>query len=251
MLKLYLLGPPRLEVEGAPLDLGLRKAIALVAYLAVTGDNHSRDAIATLLWPGYSQSKALAALRSVLWSLNKTLIERWLVVGSETINLSPGSDLWLDVTHFRRLLAESSQHRHPSGDICSDCLSRLTEAVSLYRDDFLAGFTLRDSPNFDEWQFFQTETLRRELAAALERLVNLHTLRQSFEAAIPHARRQLNLDPLHEPAHRQLMLLYARTGQQSAALRQYHQCANLLDAELGIPPSAETTALYERIRAGI
>src|SRR3712207_7660648 len=67
----------------------------------------------------------------------------------------------------------SSRRRHTrywrdwSSDVCS---SDLSEAVALYRDDFLAGFALRDSAAFDDWQFFQGEELRRELAGALERL---------------------------------------------------------------------------------
>ncbi len=57
------------------------------------------------------------------------------------------------------------------------------------------------------------------------------------------------MDPLHEPAHRQLMSLYARSGQQAAALRQYQECVRRLQNELGVEPDAETSALYEAIRA--
>ena len=46
------------------------------------------------------------------------------------------------------------------------------------------------------------------------------------------------------------MQLYARTGQRSAALRQYQECERILAEELGVAPVAETTALYERIRTG-
>lgn len=112
----------------------------------------------------------------------------------------------------------------------------------------MAGFTLRDSPNFDEWQHFQTESLRRELAEALARLVRGQGMQTDFQAAIPYARRWVALDPLHEPAHRQLMELYARAGQRAAALHQYQECVRLLQEELGVPPAVETTALAERIR---
>ncbi|NIU61937.1 MAG: tetratricopeptide repeat protein, partial [Pseudomonas stutzeri] len=93
---------------------------------------------------------------------------------------------------------------------CSDCLAVLEEAVALYRDDFMAGFTLRDSGPFDEWQLFQTEGLRDELAGALERLVRCHSAQGEYEPAIGYARRWLALDPLHEPTHRHLMQLYAQ-----------------------------------------
>jgi len=126
----------------------------------------------------------------------------------------------------------------------------LTEAVALYRDDFLAGFTLRDSPAFDDWQFFQAESLRREMADALETLALCHSEAGQFEPAIASARRWLTLDSLHEPAHRMLMQLYALTGQRSLALRQYRECVRALESELGVPPLEETTALYESIKQG-
>ena len=89
--------------------------------------------------------------------------------------------------------------------MCPECLAALAEAVELYRADFLAGFTLRDSPSFDEWQFFQTEGLRDDLAVVLEQLVRGYGAQGQFEQAIPHTRRWLALDLLHEPAHRHLM----------------------------------------------
>ena len=98
----------------------------------------------------------------------------------------------------------------------------------MYQSDFMAGFTLPDAPGFDEWQFFQAEELRRSLADALRRLIKSHTSRGEYTQAIPYARRWLSLDPLHEPAQRRLMQLYAWSGQQSAALRQYQECRRIL-----------------------
>ncbi len=247
-LKLFLLGPPRLERDDVPLEVDTRKAIALMAYLAVTGESHSRDALATLLWPDYDQSHARAALRRTLSALNKALAGEWLETDRETIGLKPGDNLWLDVEQFQRRLAACRTHGHSAGEVCPACLSPLTEAAGLYRDDFLAGFTLRDSPNFDEWQFFQSESLRRELAGALERLAYLHSAQEEFEPAITAARRWLALDPLHEPAHRYLMQLYTWSGQRAAAMRQYRECVRILDQELGVSPLEETTQLYQIIQ---
>ncbi|MBN1658212.1 MAG: tetratricopeptide repeat protein, partial [Anaerolineae bacterium] len=121
-------------------------------------------------------------------------------------------------------------------------------AADLYRGDLLEGFGLRDSAAFDDWLFFQAEELRATLASALERLVHGHAVAGAYDTALPYARRLLALDPLHEPAHIQLIHLYAAAGQRAAALRQYDECVRILDEELGLPPSAETTALYEQVR---
>lgn len=247
-LKLWLFGPPRFERDGVAIDISRRKAIALLVYLALTQQSHSRDALATLFWPEFDQSHARGTLRRVLSDLHKGLGESWLETEGEIVALRTGPDLWLDVLAFRALLAEYHRHGHPGDEVCEGCQPLLAKAVCLYRDDFLAGFTLPDSPAFDEWQFFQTESLRRDLAKTLEQLVRYHHAREEFEPAIVYARRWLNLDPLLEIPHRTLMELYAWNGQRSAALRQYQECVRLLEEELGVQPVAETTLLYERIR---
>jgi DNA-binding SARP family transcriptional activator len=75
-LALYLLGPPRVELDGQAVPLGRHKAVALLAYLALTRQPHSRDALATLLWPELDQSRARGQLRRTLSLLNRTLARR-------------------------------------------------------------------------------------------------------------------------------------------------------------------------------
>ena len=246
-LKLFLLGTPRVELDGASVEVDTRKAIALIAYLAVTGQPHSRDALAALLWPDYDQTHARATLRRTLSALNKALGGAWLDAGRETVSLSR-EDLWMDVAEFGARVAECVRHAAPGDEACKACLGPLSEAAGLYRGDFMAGFTLRDSPNFDDWQFFQAESLRRDLAGVLERLTRCHSARGEYEPAITYARRWLALDPLHEPVHRELMRLFAAAGRRSAALHQYRECVRVLEKELGVPPLEETTLLYQAIK---
>jgi DNA-binding SARP family transcriptional activator len=256
-LRLYLLGPPQVELDGQAVEFKRRKALALLIYLAVSGRPHTRDALATLFWPDHTQRRARAYLRRDLAILNTSLAGEWLEADRDTIALKSRSDpaqrsgpaFWLDVDHFTRLLAANQTHAHPGSDVCSDCLPLLAEAVALYRDDFMAGFSLSDSAEFDDWQFFQAESLRQELGSALERLVRGLSAQGDYEAAILPARRWLALDPLHEPAQRQLIYLYDQAGQPAAALRQYEEYVHLLEEELGFPPEEETTTLYEAIKA--
>jgi DNA-binding SARP family transcriptional activator len=83
-LKFYLLGPPQVELDGQTLRASHRKALALLAYLAVTRHAHGRDAMATLFWPEHDQSSARAELRRTLSQLNRALGEGWLAVDRET-----------------------------------------------------------------------------------------------------------------------------------------------------------------------
>lgn len=248
-LKLYLLGSPRVELDHKNIEIESRKGLALLAYLAVTGDNHNRDALSTLLWPEYDQSRARSYLRHALWVLKKTLGETWLDISRKQVGLNPIAGIWLDVSEFQQQAATAAEYRHSADEFCITYLEPLTVAVSLYRDDFLAGFTLPDAPDFDEWQFFQTEGLRQSLGQILGQLITGYQAGGKFEQAIPYARRWLALDPLHEPAQRQLIQLYDQSGQLAAALRQYEQFVKLMGEELGIPPEEETTTLYEAIKA--
>jgi predicted ATPase/DNA-binding SARP family transcriptional activator/Tfp pilus assembly protein PilF len=242
---LRLLGPPQVEINHTTVDIQRHKALAILAYLAVTDMVQHRDTLATLFWPDSAQSRA--SLRRDLSILNKTLDEDRLIIGRDTVALNR-DDFRLDVTAFRQQIALCEGHGHPTNVVCADCIAPLQAAATLYRGDFMAGFSLPDCPGFDEWQFFQAEELRQAFASGLERLAQALSDQNDPEQAIPYARRWLALDTLHETAHRQLMNLYAAAGQQSAAIRQYQVCVQTLDEELGVEPSPETTALYERIR---
>ncbi|MCB9101985.1 MAG: protein kinase [Anaerolineales bacterium] len=247
-LKLFLLGPSHLERDGRPLELTTRKSLALLAYLAVTGHPHRREALTALLWPNAKARSARSVLRTTLSTLNKNLAGQGLLVERDSVGLDGEAGIWLDVEQFRQLAHSRPAPDHPDGVLGEEGLRQLTEAVSLYRGDFLEGFTLPDSADFDDWQAFETAGLRRELAGVLEKLVQSYHAQQQFDAAIAYAQRWLALDPLHEPAHRGLMQLYAASGNRSAAMRQYQSCYERLEDELEVRPEAETTALYERIR---
>ncbi|HEX6383906.1 MAG TPA: tetratricopeptide repeat protein [Anaerolineae bacterium] len=253
-LTVRLLGPPQVEVDGVSIEVDTRKAIALLAYLAVTGQVHRRSTLAVLLWPESDQTHARTALRRTLAALNKAIGKQWLEADRTTIGLNreleASGQVWIDANRLQQLLKMCPAEHHMDGDACARCLPLLTEAATLYRGDFLQGFTLADSPGFDEWQFFQVEAMRQAMGSILARLAHCHQLQGNSKAAIDYARLWVALDTLHEPAQRRLMELYAWAGQRGAALRQYQECVRILEEELGIAPQPETTALYERIMQG-
>ncbi len=152
-LKLRLLGPPQVEVDGAACDLHSHKALALLAYLAVSGQPHSRANLAPLFWPEQDESRALAYLRHTLWTLRKSLGNELFDSEQEWVSLEPLADLWVDVAAFQEHLAACRHTGELTDELCAAYLPPLAAAVELYHDDFLAGFSLRDSPAFDEWQF--------------------------------------------------------------------------------------------------
>ena len=237
-LEVTLLGPPRVERDGERVAFDTRKAMALLAHLALADRPRSREALCGLLWPAHDPDHARGALRRTLSTLRTAVGEEWIDTAGDSIALKRGPGLELDVERFRELAADGAS------------LESLSEAVALFSGDFLEGFSLRDSPEFDDWQIREADTLERELGSALRRLVELLAARGEYDRAVPHARRWLEVDPLHEPAHRELIRLYAWSGDRAAALEQYRNCVRTLSQELGVAPLDETATLYEQVNDG-
>lgn len=248
-LTIRVFGAPSVLYQDTVLSVDTRKAIALLVYLVIEAQPRTRDTLAALLWPEHDQGRSRAALRRTLSVLHKALDGRYLAIEREQVALDGRTGPWVDAVEFRRLLASRREHGHADKEVCVACLEPLHQAAELYRDDFLAGFSLRDSVAFDEWQFAQRQALSDELGVALAALTRCRILVGDLREAIVVGRRWLGLDPLNEQAHRILMRLYGWTGQQTAVIRQYDECVRTLERELGAAPLDATTRLYEAIRA--
>jgi DNA-binding SARP family transcriptional activator len=188
-LSLSLLGPFQASLDGEPVTtFESTKVRALLAYLAVEADRtHRRDVLAGLLWPEWPDRDALSNLRYALYNLRQVIGDRtaeppFLLITRNTLQFNTASDHWLDVAAFTDLTG--------LGD-----LSGLEKAVALYRGSFLEGFSVGDSPAFEEWALFTRERLARQMSAALHRLAAAHEARGDYEQAQAYARRQLELEP--------------------------------------------------------
>ncbi len=249
MLRFFLFGSPHFEDAGTTVPLRHSKPLALLAYLALSRQPCDRETLLGLLWPDFDSSSARNNLRRELSRLKIVLGAELLVADRRQVRWDPHTPVWVDVAAFQAHLSTWKQHGHANGAVCSSCAAELASAVELYRDDFLAGLGVPDSPAFDEWQFFVREELRQQLARVLEALIGWHERAGAYDTALIYARRWLQLDPLHEPGQRALMRLYALAGQWSAAQRQYAVYVRLLAEELDAEPEAETRALFESIRS--
>lgn len=259
-LRILLLGVPRLEVDGVPCHLTLRKSVALLAYLALNPGEHSREYLGTLLWPEVPAARALHYVRNALWQLNRTPLAHFIaadrqVIGlrvdsAETRPMNPGvgdHSLTIDARHLCNALEANDAHGHLGTETCVACVDPLERAVAAWRGDFLQGFSLRDSLAFDEWQAQQAQLLRSAVTQALAILAHWYGEARDIDEAIAYARRWTELEPLHEPAHQALIRLYLQAGRRADAARQYEAFETQLDTELGVPPAPETRALLECI----
>ena len=233
-LQIRLLGPPEILIDGRPLAVDTRKAVAILALLAADGRPYARDELAALLWPESDDMAARGALRRTLSTMRAALDDRILSIDRSRVDLHR-AQVWIDLGEIER--AATSGDRRV-----------LTAAADRIRGPFMAGFNLRDSPEFDDWRAARAVAAERSVLAVLDRLAVAAEADGDLGAAIGAAGRRLDLDPLDESGHIRLMDLLAASGDRAAALRQYRACVAILERELGVLPLASTTARYEVIR---
>ena len=221
--------------EGREIAIRSKKAQALLAVLALSaGRPQARAKLTALLWSDRGEPQARSSLRQTLSELRKAMPDQdppVLTAGRDDVRLDP-EVVAVDAAALDRLIEEGTTEA-------------LAEAAELYRGDLLDGLDVRDA-EFEEWRRIEAERLRTRAQWALGRLLE----QQTGDHAIATARRMLTLDPLDESTHRALMGLYAETGDRSLAVRQYEACRQVLRAELGLDPEADTERLLGEIRQG-
>src|SRR6266568_7116982 len=178
-LQLSLLGTPVVKHGERTLTFSTRKALALLAYLAVEGGMHPRKTLSEVFWPELDAEHGRTALRATLFELRK-LLERshcpgeqaHLLVEHDTLALDQGNPPFLDL-----LLVEAAckQAADTFTDEAHSTLQvQLEQAVQLVRGPFLAGFTLRDSQFFDDWTRQERESWHLRLHQLFDALSMLY-----------------------------------------------------------------------------
>jgi predicted ATPase/DNA-binding SARP family transcriptional activator len=244
-LELHLFGTPRLERDGRPVELNSRKAMAAMAYLALSRKRIGREELATMLWPDAAPGKSRARLRRLIYDLNKALGKGVLLASQEAVAIADLADLWVDAVTFRKAVEPFTRGTKAG----LNDREQLAKAAGLATGEFMQGFSLPDSAAFDDWQFYERESLRRLLDVVLEQLVEACQQNQDYPGAVQWAQKRLALERLSEPAARQLMTMLALAGQLATALRLFENLTRSLQSEFGLEPEPETIALYESIRS--
>jgi DNA-binding SARP family transcriptional activator len=221
----------------------------LLAYLVLNrGRAQPREALAERLWRDAESPHRRKYLRNALWQLQSGLLAvgrrraaRLLRAEADWIELDPDSGVAVDADGLEQAFAEVKGVR---GDALGAAEARgLAEAARLYRGDLLEGWSA-------EWCAYDRDRFRRMVLTVLDKLTEYHESCQGYEAGIAYATLALRHDHARERTHRSMMRLLAKSGDRTAALRQYDRCAEALREELAVEPETETVALREMIRAG-
>jgi DNA-binding SARP family transcriptional activator len=192
----------------------------------------TREQIGAALWPDQPAHQLGNSLHTALRGLRRALgSSDWVLYSDRRYSLNPARGYDCDVATFELALTEARKVR---GDAA---LPELQRALAAYGGDFLAGLAA------GEWAAARRDELRRSFESALLAAGRLHAAAGRHQAAATAFRRAVAHEPLNETAHRELMQSWAHLGETARAVRHYEQ----LTHQLAVPPSAETTALYQRL----
>jgi len=211
------------------------KRLALLAYLASHNHHASRrrDSVVALFWPDMDAAHARGSLRQALRFLRRELGDGVLNGRSEEeIGFEPHS-FECDAVTFERA--------------CD--AGRLSEAMQLYRGDFLDGFYVAGgSAELERW--IEGERIRlRQLAARAAAELSQHAEREgNLAQAVEAARQGVALDPDDEKGLARLIALLDRSGDRAGALSTFETFRRRLEKEYDATPSPETAARIQAIR---
>ncbi|MBN1201738.1 MAG: AAA family ATPase [Anaerolineae bacterium] len=239
LFRFYLFGPFRLTIDERAVSLPPQPA-AFCAFMILNRQRRiTREEVQAVFWPDAAPARAQERLRRTLYLLRKALRphdDDLIAAEGNELAIAPDAALWVDYEAFEKALMDAYSHEPP------DCAG-LQDVVALYHDDLLKDV-------YADWALLEREHAHQQFLTALRHLIAVNQQNGDWSSVIRYAHRLLEHDPLQEAAHRALMSAYCATGDRSAAVRQYQQCAQILRDELEAEPLEETTRLYEDIRQG-
>jgi predicted ATPase/DNA-binding SARP family transcriptional activator len=239
MLRIRVLGAAtvhRGDTAVTAADWGYAKPRELLFLLAASPPM-TRDQLGAALWPDLPRPRLGNALHTALRELRRALGDPgWVVYSDGRYRFNTAREHECDIETFEQALAAARGARPAAA-----ALPDLQRAVSAYRGDFLAGMAA------GEWAQARRDELARGFESALLAIGRLHAAAGRYQPAAAAFRRAVAHDPLNETAHRELMNCWVRLGETARAVRHYGELVELLQEQVGVPPAAETTALYRRL----
>ncbi len=200
-----------------------------------------KDRVLELLWPDKMPDAAANNLHRTLFILRRVLepnLENaaqspYILFKDNILTLNPATIAWVDAEAFERLLQLGRQQHHN--------LAHYNAALELYKGEFLP------EDLYEAWAEDRRGALQKSYVDLLKQVAAIHAERAAYHEAINSLCALLRVEPTDEGVQRELMRLYVQTGARHKALRLYRQSRRILQEDLGVEPSAQTTALYEAI----
>jgi predicted ATPase/DNA-binding SARP family transcriptional activator len=239
LLKIRALGAASVHRGDTPVtaaDWGYAKPRELL-FLLATSRPLTRDQLGAALWPDLPPDRLGNTLHTALRGVRRALGDPdWVTYADGRYSFNAEREHECDVETFEQALAAARRARPAEA-----ALPDLQRAIAAYGGDFLAGMAA------GEWAEARRDELGRSFESALLAAGRLQAGAGRFAPAAAAFRRAVAHEPLNETAHRELMGCWARMGETARAVRHYEELVELLRAQVGVAPAAETTALYRKL----
>lgn len=231
---LCLLGIPSLLVGRRLLPLKLRpKAVALLAYLAVSGAEISRRELARLLFP--ETEAPLAVLR---WHLAHVRTRAPSFVGRR-LHATRGAlalPIPTDVALFQAGMKVVSRRPETPG---------AARALALYRGDLVAGLTVAAAAEFDNWLYVAQEAARRDFRQGTLAFARWAIDHRTASQALEPLARLVTVDPYCEDAHVLLIEAFEALEEKEHAVNAYDRYQRIVRRELAAEPRPSLVLRFE------
>lgn len=253
-IRIYLLQRPHIEIDGKEAFTKLNnKAFAMILYLASKqGQAVSKEVLSEIFWPEQQGENARSNLRQNLSYIKKICTEELAELCTEEVSvissernvcsLNENLDIKVDLIEFWHNLRAGY-----AAEDADDRIRYLQAAADAYRGSVLSGVYVRGSATFEEWLMFERESVNQNLVRVCKDLASIYQEKGMAERAIDCLKKLLQMDPLLEEVHLELMRLYYENKERAKAICQYKECVRILGEELNISPMEETRSLYQKI----
>ena len=256
-LRIHTLGQFEIERDGEVVKFSgkvqQRPLFLLKALIAFGGREVKEEQLCDALWPDAEGDLAHRSFETTLYRLRQLLVkDRALVLSEGRLTLDRQA-CWVDAFALDQLLTEAESlwetwrrgrpaPQAPPAPV-EKAMQLTRKAISMYRGHFL------DADSEQLWILSLRERLRAKYTRGIESLGGYWETRGEWETAVKCYEKGLEVDDLAEEFYQHLMLCHQRLGRRARVLSVYHRCRAVLEARLGLEPSAETEALLKGVRS--
>ena len=225
MVKIKVIGSPFIEADGRKVHLPLKKAEAIVYYLAVEGRS-GREKLAYLLWGGKDESATCNNFRNALYLLRQCFPKGFIVSDRSAVSLGEAETDLSSIEDIRDISKPVDR------EICRELLS---------------GFDVPESAEFEEWLLTARAQTRERIAENLKARITQCYDAEDTENLRDSLEKLLELDPFDEDSVLELMDLYQRQGCAAKAAALFRTYRTRLANDIGLAPSQRAEDLFRKI----
>jgi two-component SAPR family response regulator len=240
-LSIYALGKSQVKVNGKPVTttswVNQKRARELFFFLvAHPNKSLSKEEIGVTLWPDSSSEQLRLQFRNTIYYVRYALGQDAIISNERRYSFNSDLDFSYDVQEFEHKIGQADKAETPLRKI-----ELLQEAMQLYQGEFYP-------EGEGSWVMTERQRLAQMQEHSLLALAQLYLEKGEPKTALIQCQSILAENHCMESAHRLAMQAYAALGNRSGIANQYELCKQLLQDELGLEPSPETTELYKILR---